>query len=220
MSLTWTLVTVSLAQLHPWEGNPKTTTRKQAGQLVTSRDDLGQFQTVAISPFDAAGLALVYDGHQRLSAWRQAYGPDFTIQALQASRPLTAQEQRKVAIYSRQIGAWDWDILSGWEPTELTAWGFDTDLLTDWRRDVAALGNFIGSEEVDYDELWEGMPEFEQEQLNEIRIIVYFPDNHAKQDFSKILNIPLTAETKFIWFPKESKPMRQSSKLMRVEYES
>ena len=95
MSLTWTLVTVTLAQLHPWEGNPKTTTRKQAGQLVTSRDDLGQFQTVAISPFDAAGLALVYDGHQRMSAWRQAYGPDFTIQALQASRPLTAQEQRK-----------------------------------------------------------------------------------------------------------------------------
>ena len=32
MSLTWTLVTVSLAQLHPWEGNPKTTTRKQAGR--------------------------------------------------------------------------------------------------------------------------------------------------------------------------------------------
>lgn len=29
MSLTWTLVTVTLAQLHPWEGNPTLTEHDQ-----------------------------------------------------------------------------------------------------------------------------------------------------------------------------------------------
>ena len=44
-------------------------------------------------------------------------------------------------------GDWDWDVFANaWEPAELTAWGFNVDLLTDWRRDVAALDNFIASE--------------------------------------------------------------------------
>lgn len=140
--ITWTNVTASLADLQPWEHNPKTSTKKQAGQLARSFDELGQFQTIAIGP---AGE--VYDGHQRLTALLAAHGPGYQVEARQASRPLTEQERRKIAIYSRQIGAWDWDILSGWQPQELTAWGFDVDLLTDWRRDVAALGDFLGGED-------------------------------------------------------------------------
>jgi DNA modification methylase len=144
--ISWQIITVKLSQLTPWEQNPKTSTAKNAQQLVSSVDELGQFQTVAIGPFDASGMATVYDGHQRLSAWLRQFGADYEAQALQASRPLSEQERRKIAIYSRQIGAWDWDILSGWEPEELTGWGFDVDLLSDWRRDVAALGNFLESE--------------------------------------------------------------------------
>ena len=146
--ITWKIVSVKLSQLSPWEGNPKTSTGKQAGQLNKSHDELGQFQTVAIGPTNGDGRFPVYDGHQRLTAWRMDNGLGFEIQALQSSRPLTETERRKIAIYSRQIGAWDWDIISGWEPVELTEWGFDGDLLTDWRRDVASLGNFLESEVV------------------------------------------------------------------------
>lgn len=145
--ITWTNVTVALDQLQPWEHNPKTSTAKQHRQLNESADSLGQFQTIAIGPFDGNGKAPVYDGHQRLSAWKAKHGGRLAVQALQSSRLLTDQERRKIAIVSRQIGAWDWDALSAWQPDELTAWGFDVDLLTDWRRDVAALGDFLESEE-------------------------------------------------------------------------
>ena len=144
--ITWPIVSVTLDQLQPWDGNPNTSSAKNQAQLNDSADDLGQFQTIAVGPFDGNGKAPVYDGHQRLSAWKAKHGGKLAVQALQSSRPLTDQERRKIAIYSRQIGAWDWDVLSAWEPTELTAWGFDVDLLTDWRRDVAALDNFIASE--------------------------------------------------------------------------
>ena len=64
------------------------------------------------------------------------------------------EETAAEANLAANIGAgdWDWEIFANqWQPAELTAWGFDTDLLTDWRRDVAALGNFLESEGVPSD---------------------------------------------------------------------
>ena len=145
--ITWTNTTIKLSQLQPWEGNPKTSTAKNAQQLTTSVDELGQFQDIAIGPFNGNGKAPVYDGHQRLNAWFHAYGLDYEVTAKQASRQLTETERRKVAIYSRQIGAWDWDVLSSWEPDELMDWGMDTDLLQEWGRDYAALSAMLESEE-------------------------------------------------------------------------
>lgn len=44
-------------------------------------------------------------------------------------------------------GEWDWAILANeWQPAELLEWGFDESLLTNWRLDVASLGNFLESE--------------------------------------------------------------------------
>ena len=143
--LSWTNVTVKLSDLIPWTNNPKTSTGKNAQQLVTSRDELGQFQTVAIEPTDKPNVYQVADGHQRLSAWLAKYGKAAEIDARLASRPLTEQERRKIAIYSRQIGAWDWDILSGWEPDELTGWGFDVDLLGQWGADYSNLAEMLGA---------------------------------------------------------------------------
>lgn len=45
-------------------------------------------------------------------------------------------------------GDWDWDALSAWDASELTAWGFDSDTLKDWGSNVAGLGALLGSEEV------------------------------------------------------------------------
>jgi 16S rRNA G966 N2-methylase RsmD len=146
-SITWIDITVKLSQLQPWEGNPKTSTAKNVKQLQDSRDELGQFQTVAIGPPNGSGLCPVYDGHQRLSSWLIKYGPSSEIAARQSSRSLTDEERRKIAWYSRQIGAWDWDKLANWPADELMEWGADTDLLTDWRRDVAALDAFIDSQQ-------------------------------------------------------------------------
>jgi len=139
----WANVTAKLGSLKPWDSNPKTSTKKDARALLKSWDELGQFQTVAIGPGGE-----VYDGHQRLSALLTVHGKDYEIVARQSDRPLTDEERRKIALYSRQIGAWDWDALSSWQPAELMEWGgFDADTLKTWKRDVTALDNFLKSEQ-------------------------------------------------------------------------
>ena len=138
----WTNVTVKLSQLIPWEDNPKTSTAKNAKQLQTSKDELGQFQTVAIEPTGKPDKFRVADGHQRLSAWLLAYGKDFEIKALLASRPLTETERRKVSIYSRQIGAFNFDTISGWDEP-LIDWGLDGDTLADWGQQYSNLAAML-----------------------------------------------------------------------------
>jgi hypothetical protein len=141
--ITWIQKTVKLGDLIPWDDNPKTSTKKDARALLKSWDELGQFQTIAIGP---AGD--VYDGHQRLSALLTVHGADYAIDARVSSRNLTDEERRKIALYSRQIGAWDTDKLANWSPQELTEWGgWDSDLLTQEKRFVTALDNFIKSEQ-------------------------------------------------------------------------
>ena len=141
MKIAWTDTTVKLGDLKPWDDNPKTCTKKDARALLKSFDELGQFQTIAIGPNNE-----VYDGHQRLSALLVTHGKEYELAARQASQELTDEERRKIAIYSRQIGAWDWDKLSGWNSDELMGWGFDDDLLKTWKRDATALSMFLESE--------------------------------------------------------------------------
>ncbi len=141
---TWQPVTVRLADLTPWERNPKRISKSHAGRLLDLWQRLGQFQTIAIGP---AGE--VYDGHQRLSVLKAAHGGKYEVQALQSSRALTEQEREEltIAAHSGTTGTWDWDDLSGWDADNLQAWGLDADALANWQADIGALGAMLASEE-------------------------------------------------------------------------
>lgn len=140
---TWVNIRVKLGDLKPWALNPRHITKKQAERLAASFDSFGQVETVAVSP-----SLDVYNGHQRLSVLHKLHGPDYEIDARQASRPLTDDERRKLVIYlhAGAVGGWDWDSLSSWPSDSLMQWGFDGDLLGEWKKDIAALGNLLESE--------------------------------------------------------------------------
>lgn len=56
------------------------------------------------------------------------------------------------------------------------------------------------------EEEWQGMPEFEQENLlAKNRVIVSFDNDDDRFAFSKLIGIKMTTDTKSIWFP-EKKP--------------
>lgn len=96
--LIWTPVRVRLGQIRPWSQNPRMSTKAQAQRLIKSERELGQPQTLAVSPFDGDYVDL-YDGHQRVAAWNTIKGAGFEVWALQSNRPLTDDERRKVSIY-------------------------------------------------------------------------------------------------------------------------
>lgn len=51
---------------------------------------------------------------------------------------------------------------------------------------------------------WQGMPEFNQEDINAFRsIIVHFDTQEALEEFSGLVKQKFTNKTKWIWYPKK-----------------
>jgi site-specific DNA-methyltransferase (adenine-specific) len=144
-TITWTQTVIKLCDLKPWERNPKTITPSHAKRLLKNWQDLGQWQTIAV---DSANV--IIDGHQRLSVLKAAYGLDYEVKVLQADRELTDKERERIVIegHAGSVGSWNWDELSSWQPADLMEYGFDADLLRDWKRDITAVGMMMGAEEV------------------------------------------------------------------------
>jgi len=136
----WRNVTVALGDLKPWERNPKSISKAHAKRLLASWDKFGQFQTVAIGP----GFE-VYDGHQRLSVLRAAFGDGYQVDARQSSRELTDSERRELVIAAHvgTTGQFNWDELANWDAAELQEWGLDGETLQDWRTGIGALTELI-----------------------------------------------------------------------------
>ena len=141
--ITWQPCTVKLSDLRPWADNPRMSTKKQAQRLLDSWKRFGQVQAIAIGPDNE-----VYDGHQRLSALLTVHGNGYTVDARRCSRALSDEERRAlvVTLHAGAVGSWDWDALSGWDAGELQQWGFDGDTLTNWQKDVTALGAMLSAE--------------------------------------------------------------------------
>lgn len=129
----WSNITVRLGQLKPWAENPRESTRDDVQGILQSFDEFGQVETVAVGPdFE------VYDGHQRLTSLLVKFGPDFEVDARQASRTLTEDERRRLVLYLHQkaTGRWNWDMLAGWDEDLLIDGGFDEAAFKEMRRDL------------------------------------------------------------------------------------
>ena len=87
--ITWTNEKRTLAQLTPWEVNPRQIKEDQAERLAGSFDDFGQVETLAIDPDGE-----VVNGHQRLNVLREQHGTDFEVDVRVASRKLTTDERK------------------------------------------------------------------------------------------------------------------------------
>lgn len=144
--ITWANCQVTLGELHPWGDNPRLSTKAQARRMLESWQRFGQVQTIAIGPGGQ-----VYDGHQRLSALLTLHGKSYQVDARRSDRELTDEERRAlvVTLHAGAVGSWNWDNLANWDAGELQEWGFDSETLTTWQRDVGALGNLLQSEEAD-----------------------------------------------------------------------
>ena len=144
--ITWTNTTVKLGDLQPWERNPKHSTKKQAKRILESWDKYGQVQTAAIGPNNE-----VYDFHQRLSALLTVHGPDYIVDARQASRELSESEREQlvVTLHAGAVGSWDWAELANWNTDSLQSWGFDQDVLSQWNTDAASLALMLESEKAE-----------------------------------------------------------------------
>jgi hypothetical protein len=141
-NLVWRPIRVKLGDLDGWEENPKVLTNEQFKRLLKSTEKLGQMQTIAVSPLKQNGRRDIYDGHQRNSVWLQSYHPDLEVWAMEASRHLTDDERRDIAMLTTTArGSFNWDVLSGWDLREY----LNENDLANWRSDVTELSMYLTS---------------------------------------------------------------------------
>jgi hypothetical protein len=199
-AITWTNTTVKLGDLKPWADNPKLSTKAQAKRILDSWQKFGQVMTVAIGPSNE-----VYDGHQRLSVLLTLYGPGYEVDARQASRHLTDDERRAMVLaLTNATGSWNWQTLSGWTVDELKEGGMEWDTLQGWNNDALNLREMLNSDtpQIDYAAEWEGMPEFNSEDLSAVKSLkVNFRSLDDVRAFAELVGQTLTEKTRFIWYP-------------------
>lgn len=196
----WKHVNVALRELTPWERNPRRISKKNAERLLDLWRRIGQFQTIAIGPNGE-----VYDGHQRLSVLKAAFGENYVVQALQSSRPLTEKEREELTAvaHAGAVGQFDWDALKGWSVEELEGWGFDHATLIEWSIQADELRQFLSGEDAQSpDELWQNTAPFVQKEKKSFHsLIVHFDDRESIERFAKLVGQTVTEKTRFIWFP-------------------
>lgn len=186
----WTNETRTLGQLKPWQHNPRHIQEDKAELLKDSFDTFGQIETVAIGPSNG-----VYNGHQRLAVLLKDFGPDYEIAVRVGSRELTEQEKKQLTAYLHSGATGDWNI-------DEVANLFSFDELVDWGMPKWMSG-FVDENQEDesYDEMWEGMPEYESEEGFKLKMTVHFKTIEDKMDFASLIGQSMTEKTNSIWHP-------------------
>ena len=108
-----------LSELKNWEGNPRTITSEKFDELLSSIDDLGNFEPLVV---DTDGTVIA--GNQRLRV-AQKLG-ETEVEVSVPERKLTEEEIKKIGIISnKHSGEWDMDKLANEFEDVLNELGFD-----------------------------------------------------------------------------------------------
>lgn len=198
-AITWRNETRRLDDLRPRKDNPRQIKRKQAEKLLESWDKFDQVHQITINP-----SGIILDGHQRYHVLLAAYeDPGMEVDVRVASRELTRKEWQElvVVLHESSVGEWDWDALANWDGIDLedlSGWGFEGWKLKGFADEI--------SPEIDYGELWRGMPEFEQQSGGAVRTLnIYFADEEHVAAFAELIGQNITDKTKGIWYPKRER---------------
>lgn len=149
----------------------------------------------------------ILDGHQRLAAVKNLIdegheidGGKLPVVQIQAKNKKDAAE--KLLLINSRYAKIDQD-------------GFDF-FVQDFDIDIADMSgildipeinfNFIETGDTDYNEEWDGMPEFEQEDEKPFHSIkVHFLDKEKLNNFSKLIGQEINENTTYIYHPKQIK---------------
>lgn len=114
----WTAQEIDVADLKPYDRNPRTITKEAYERLVTRIKEEG-FR----APITTDGKGTILAGHQRYRAAKELGYSKLPIMV--PDRDLTAEECGQIVVADNvSHGDWDFDILSAdFEPLELAEWG-------------------------------------------------------------------------------------------------
>ena len=180
-----------LGELQEWENNPRQLSKHDAEHIQRSIEEFGLADPLIVN----ADGSLI-GGHMRKRVLlSNGAKPGDEVDVRYPDRQLTEREAEELAIrLNKNSGDWNWDTLAN---------AFEVDDLLDWGFTEHDLGI---DNPINFDEHWKGMPETDNEDLAAVKIIkVHFASLEDIEPFSKLIDQPLTENTRSIWFPKAKK---------------
>jgi hypothetical protein len=165
-----------------------------------------------------AGTIRLIDGQLRKEHLLLKYGNDATIEVNMTD--FDEDEAKKALLTHDPLSAMAEEdrVILGKLMDQVTTESDELAKMLETMADGAGLFAFDGEQgENDADKEWQGMPEFENDAIKEEKLIVYFQSVEDKVAFGKKVNQKLTQATKFVWFPKESRPQRQGVGVLIAE---
>ena len=175
---------IKINKLKPATYNPRQISTKQYNDLKKS---LSKFSLV--EPIVVNKDMTIIGGHQRYKICKELKHTEIDCVVLD----LNKEEERELNIrLNKNTGEFDIDILAN---------EFDIDQLVDWGFKHIDLG--LNIDKIDMEKEWQGMPEFNSNDLTPHRqITISFNNEKDIQRFSELIEQTITKKTKSLWYPK------------------
>jgi hypothetical protein len=186
-----TVETWPLDRIRPYPKNARVIPQSAIDKVALSLRTYGWQQPMVVEP---DGTLIV--GHVRLSG---ALANGWTEGPVTVARDLTVEQIKAYRLMdnrSHDEATWNLE-LAGAELLYLQQMNFN---LAETGFSLGEINSYIGTMAVD--PTWDGMPEFEQQDLKGVRpVLVHFPTDGDRAAFSKLIGQPLTGITRAIWYP-------------------
>ena len=203
-----------LENYKPQVRNANKHTQRGMGVLETSMRKYGY-----VSPMTAAADGEIIDGSARIETSATVFGDDVLVVHHDGRKPVImvrddiasadSPEARAISIAANRIAQINLDFDAEVILEDLNA-GVDLSAMY-FDHELDALINGIMGEAVDPSKEWQGMPEFEQDDIWAMKSIkVHFADMACLEAFAKLIQQTITMETKSIWYPKKERADLQS----------
>jgi len=192
-------------KLKDYPNNPRTISDDALSRLGKSMQEFGDLSGIVLNKRDG----YLISGHQRVKSLIERYGK-YDIDIVET---LPDGEQRgHVEPEHISFRLVDWDegkagaarLAANKQGGEWVQDKLDDELqkLIDLDIDMDLTG-FEESQEVDYEEMWQGMPEYNNEDKTSFRhITVHFRNHEDAFDFGKLIGQKITESTRSLWHPK------------------
>jgi len=143
--LEWKNTKRAIRDLLPWDKNMRKSNGTQADELKTSYKKFKQPLPVVIGPGPKHEL---YDGHQRLKAWRGEWGEDLVLDCREANRTLTTQERVDLTgtLHNKAVGDWDYEVIKENFADDLNLLGMTREMVFGFEEDDKFGGDFDADE--------------------------------------------------------------------------
>ena len=187
---------LKLSEIKPYIGNAKQHPDWHIKQIASSIQEFGFNDPIAIDENNT-----IIEGHGRAMAAELLKLE--TVPVIKLTHMSEAQRKAYIIAHNKLTMNTDFDFEKlRVELDELEVMDFDLDLTG---LNIAELNTALNRDGNNINNEWQGMPEFNQDDMSYRKLIIHFEDEIAVGGFIDLIGQPITDKTKFIWYP-EKKP--------------